>query len=330
MSETRPQPGETRPEVPNAHALHGGHTAVISWLKPGDEPVLWCAFAGVLSCGLIVHAVMLDEIQSATMSRWWAWGSGAVFSILAVVVIRYFILPVRAQRRLVRDVRRRALAASDPGKWREGDAEIILAGALCDAGIGPSGTRSPRTALKRLTRELDRFGICPPGVILDFRIARDVIAISLTEDLIEPEPVESRWTRRQWLLTLLAVPLILAIFWFTGRNPLLLGVLVPFLVIDLCRKALWVARDGVGLSGTGRFAGVGYIERSNGSRLASGEVVTLITHDRSENLRVRLLAPDRVIQLKFTSAADPGFIAFWQRWNHPHPRPELVEDRGGV
>jgi len=21
---------------------------------------------------------------------------------------------------------------------------------------------------------------------------------------------------------------------------------------------------------------------------------------------------------------DPGFIAFWQRWNHPHPRPELL------
>jgi len=24
------------------------------------------------------------------------------------------------------------------------------------------------------------------------------------------------------------------------------------------------------------------------------------------------------------SPRDPGFITFWQRWNHPHPRPELL------
>lgn len=327
MSESRPQPGETRPEVPNAHALHGGHTAVISWLKLGDEPVLWCAFAGVLSCGLIVHAVMLDEIQNGTMSRWWAWGSGAVFSILAVVVIRYFILPVRAQRRLVRDVRRRALAASDPGKWREGDAEIILAGALCDVGIGPSGTRSPRTALKRLTRELDRFGIRTPGIIFDARIASEVLAIERTEELVEPEPVESEWTQGQWLFSACMLVLLVAIYVLTGRKPQVLAFLCSLVIFDLAYKLVWVVRHGLGLRSTGMSAGVGYLELPNGARIGLWEAVTLVTRDRGENLRVRLLAPDRTIQLKFTSAADPGFVAFWQRWNHPHPRPELLESK---
>ncbi len=325
MSESRPQTGETRPGAPGPRGIHGGHTAVIRWPKPGDEPVLWCAFAGVLSCGLIVHAVMLDEIQNGTMSRWWAWGSGAVFSILAVVVIRYFILPVRAQRRLVRAARRRALAASDPGKWREGDAEIILAGALCDAGIGPSGTRSPRTALKRLTRELDRFGIRPPGIIFDARIASEVLAIERTEELVEPEPVESKWTQGQWVFSACMLVVLVTIYILTGHRPHVLAFLCSFVIFDLAYKLVWVVRHGLGLRSTGMHAGVGFIEGSNGSRIGSWEVVTLVTYDRGENLRVRLLAPDRTVQLKFTSAADPGFIAFWQRWNHPHPRPELLE-----
>lgn len=42
-------------------------------------------------------------------------------------------------------------------------------------------------------------------------------------------------------------------------------------------------------------------------------------------MEVLILGPRGNLLLTFASPHDPGFVEFWQRWNHPHPRPELLE-----
>jgi hypothetical protein len=59
--------------------------------------------------------------------------------------------------------------------------------------------------------------------------------------------------------------------------------------------------------------------------------VMLVGSLGGETLEVQLIGPRQTAFLAFASAEDPDFIALWQRWNHPHPRPELlVEQTSGV
>jgi hypothetical protein len=41
--------------------------------------------------------------------------------------------------------------------------------------------------------------------------------------------------------------------------------------------------------------------------------------------RVDLVGPAGHIALEFSRPDDLGFIALWQRWRHPRPRPELAD-----
>jgi len=72
-------------------------------------------------------------------------------------------------------------------------------------------------------------------------------------------------------------------------------------------------------------AGTGFIEGDNGVRVGSWQVLTHVSQASRRRIAVQVLQLDWRLAISFASPRDPGFIAFWQRWNHPHPRPELLE-----
>lgn len=48
------------------------------------------------------------------------------------------------------------------------------------------------------------------------------------------------------------------------------------------------------------------------------------TRDGTPPIFVTLTGPAGAMTLTFMDETDPDFIRLWQRWNHPHPRPELA------
>lgn len=163
-----------------------------------------------------------------------------------------------------------------------------------------------------------------PRVILDRRIAARVLAIERIPHLLEPESIDSSGTRLLDWLSWIWLPALIALYWLFGQRSLLLTGMIAVGVIALMMRIMAWMRTGVAPGATGLVAGVGYLEGPRGNRLSSGQVVTVICKARLQPMRVRLLSPDWNFELRFTSPRDPGFIAFWQRWNHPHPRPELL------
>jgi membrane protein implicated in regulation of membrane protease activity len=59
----------------------------------------------------------------------------------------------------------------------------------------------------------------------------------------------------------------------------------------------------------------------------AGEAVMVVEQPPWQALSVRFLGERRSPPLRFASIDSPSFIALWQRWNHPRPRPELLDNR---
>ncbi|GEM_PF-3416228 len=324
---------ETKPvasapiENATAIAVHSGHTVAIAWLQPHEESGYWILTAMIIVFGVLAFVANWPDIADGTRSIWWAIIIVAIFGTSAPMVPLILVRRIRAARRPVLQACQRARERTDPSQWQAGDAELVLADALCRANIGLTRTPSARGALRSIQARLATFGIRPPGVILEASIAPGVRAIQRKDGLLEPECFQTHSMRGIYLLAIIGLPAAIIATWINHRDSILIGFVALAFGFGLLTRLVRMIRSSIGLPIADPVAGIGYIELPNGERLGSWQAVTLVTSDWFNLLRVRLLSEGRTLTLTFRGTNDPGFITFWQRWNHPHPRPEFLEDR---
>ncbi len=298
--------------------------AIIEWMEPLELAAFCVLTTFFLVCGLIMGIVNAVDNVPPESPLWVVVTGPVVFLLFAVLVAMILVRP--AYRRWKRSRRAGKIAGTFDAATQltAQHSRDILAAAIRRAGLSATRELHSEPKLPIIKEQMARAGLGVPRIILDRRIAQQVLAIERTPHLLEPESIDSRGTRLLEYLSWLWLPGMIVLYWLLGEHSLLLLGFIAIGVVALALRIKHWIQTGVTPGETGLVAGVGYLEGPQGTRLSAGNVVTIICKARLQAMRVRLLAPDWNLELKFPSPRDPGFIAFWQRWNHPHPRPELV------
>lgn len=197
---------------------------------------------------------------------------------------------------------------------------------------------SNKRARKRLVWEQFRYHVLqrslnPPRTVVDSRINVRFHSINgLPEYFLEVEEIPVIGT--QDTLSVLAIcviavvggasliglwPLVVTVF--TGPAFVIL-VLVGIASAAPLRRFLIAAGRGAGRP-LAVLASPGVLDDQRGHRWVSDEA-TMFVRMQQAQVEVLVMGPGGQLFLTIDSATSGEFIALWQRWNHPHPRPELV------
>ncbi len=297
--------------------------AIIEWMEPLELAAYCVLTTFLLVCGLIMGIVNAVDNVPPESPLWVVVTGPVVFLLFAVLVAMILVRP--AYRRWKRSRHAETIAGTSDAATQltSEQSRDILSAAIRRAGISATRELHSEPRLPIIKEHMTRAGLGVPRIILDRRIAQQVLAIERTPHLLEPESIDSRGTRLLEYLSWLGL-LALIGFWFVGEHSfLLLGLIILGVIALVLRINYWI-QSGVTPGETGLVAGVGYLEGPRGKRQSASDVVMVISKPRLQVMRVRLLTADWNFELKFPSPRDPGFVAFRQRWNHPHPRPELL------
>ena len=178
---------------------------------------------------------------------------------------------------------------------------------------------------EKITNAFHKHNWTTPNYIIDQKYEKKINAIPRTPNLLEPEMIKRYGTIKEFLgrigLGLLSVFVIFGIKPF-GDWVDIIGYLIIFALFQQFVIIIIYIFTGRSSSNYGT-AGLGIIELNNGQTLRTEDCITLIY--KKGTMRVRLLASNgEIIDFDFADPDDPGFIIFWERWNHPNPRPELL------
>ena len=182
----------------------------------------------------------------------------------------------------------------------------------------------------RASRSLHHHAVGGSWCIIDGRLRRAMRRVHLIDDMLECEEVgESMQHAGTWTMVL------------AGLAALALGVLLARVGGGwVCGAAVcFVISFGLIASVVHRWivAGRGSLARMKGIVVGMGFVAdarhvwyaaTCVTILRYENGKIHLTILDHAghMSLLYLSAPMSSFVNFWQRWMHPHPRPELAAE----
>ncbi len=181
--------------------------------------------------------------------------------------------------------------------------------------------------------------------IVDHRLRAQCEKIPIVADLVEPEPIRvtgstsvadpGKEARRRrvglairvlWPIAFIGIAWVLfsnlgwpkILFWLTSALAIGCAFLPNFtLVSDPIFSSPPVAGLGVIRDGKGRLwtctESIMFVEPYYIPKAGSGVQVDLFGPHGAHKMH----------KIQFPSCLDDGFVSLWQRWNHPHPRPEL-------
>lgn len=162
--------------------------------------------------------------------------------------------------------------------------------------------------------------------IVDKALRPKLEAIPVSGDLVEAESADSRFaivSKRFWISTILALVGTVLYSGMAIRSPhferiFLAAACATMLFVQLAR-ALGVRVFGCGAP----VVGPGYIMNHQGNRrwTVDDSCVLLTRRTSMHRLVVEFVGPAGYLKATFENLDDPGFIALWQRWRHPNPRP---------
>lgn len=310
--------------------------AVIEWPRPTWlGPLVWFAVM------LLIAGMMLASIDAASMSglTWRLMAAVGLVAFAVILIAVEFSAHASQQRELQAVFDEATLAVARAGAegafdWEQVPGapgrEQMIAAILRTRSIDTRPAGRMTQPIRMLLDDLQALRINRPDVIVDHRIADRLREIPVRREMLEPEPVTSRWELSTWVVDL--AMLLAAAIWVWRVKDMPLRFLMPVsclspLIVRRFGAARLFFKHGVRPGDSGLVAGVGYLERADGSRISSTQAITVVYKHWSRPLCVRLGTRERCEDVYFTSTRDPGFIAFWQRWNHPHPRPELLGDK---
>lgn len=181
----------------------------------------------------------------------------------------------------------------------------------------------------RFQQRLAEVGLAPALTIVQAEIEEPLRTIPRDEAFVEPERVLGAMPRRS------------RAFWFQAA----LLVFFVWILVSSAMQAQWfatmmlsVAVVGIGMQLLKTFGihlsqanapimGMGAYSDHHGRRwsvLDSTIYVYPFSAGFQTLIFVELIGPDGHHAMSFHGLDDPGLIMFWQRWMHPHPRPDLV------
>lgn len=174
-----------------------------------------------------------------------------------------------------------------------------------------------------------------PRVVIDRMVAASVAEIPLQHDLLEPEIInESDFGNR--------IAAIMFLFFGVQRLIPPLNRDWPWGVFFLCMAVVMAARipairDRIPLLrdfGSNIIAGPGWVRDRRGRQWRFDDSVAIITPMRRRRslrssqrrgVRVRLVGPMGVRDVRFERTDNADLRVFWERWMHQAPRPEFAD-----
>jgi len=174
-----------------------------------------------------------------------------------------------------------------------------------------------------LRREMIRRGFpLPRFIIVGPKVAEKIKAIDLPTDLLEPEPIRTHGDRWNISLGLILLSFLFVTFggswYFVNRSPGVLGITI-LLGALIAYRLFKMFGSGFPMLGRSSVVAPGVVSDSREQVWSVYDTVTLITKKSAT-----LGGYKQNLHFKFNSPKDKGFVEFWQRWNHPNPRPELL------
>ncbi len=176
-----------------------------------------------------------------------------------------------------------------------------------------------------------QLGAQRPRAVVDREIAAGVASLSIPTDLIEPEIInESDIGNR----------IAAAMFTVFGVQRLIppLNQDWPWGVFFLCMALVMMARipairDRIPLLrdfGSNVVAGPGWVRDRRGRLWRADDSVAIITamrqrRSKRRGVRVRLVGPMGVRDVRFERTDNADLRVFWERWMHASPRPEFAD-----
>lgn len=172
----------------------------------------------------------------------------------------------------------------------------------------------------------------PPRTVVDTRIGeRFQSEHDLPEYLVETEEVPILGVGQAYMVLLLVGAVIIvgtsSIAWWPQLSGIIQNgrfyvVVAAVLVLTApFRRFLVSAGRGLGCP-LAVLASPGVIDNQRGKRWVAGEA-TMFVCTFGDDLHVAVVGPSGRLALYFDGSSSREFKALWQRWNHPHPRPEL-------
>lgn len=175
--------------------------------------------------------------------------------------------------------------------------------------------------------KLDAADLGQPRTLVDDRHLMAVATIGLPDELLEPETIAKGGGPPGCIAPALALTVLgCLLLGFASGSFVYPALGVVCLVISLPllpavrRRLPWVT-DQPRLP----IAGVGFVQDVKGRSWTVNNAIMLVKATGwIHGIRIELIGEAGLLPFAFGDETDPEFIKLWQRWNHPHPRPELL------
>jgi hypothetical protein len=211
----------------------------------------------------------------------------------------------------------------------------LLIGQLSHRGSIRSILTGGRWSWSDMVRAAGDESIDMPRALVDRRLSPAIREIEIPDDLVEREFIAESFSAGNGLvIVVLALVLFLA-----GRAAIggdWAGAAIFIVVAAIFAPSIpWVKKYVPMLRAEAQapIAAPGEVKDHRGRRWCAENAVMLVQPGPAiwsrggQGLHVCLLGEAGRLELAFQSPRDPDFITLWQRWVHPHPRPDLaVED----
>jgi len=208
--------------------------------------------------------------------------------------------------------------------------EAVTALLVDMTGLIPPGLRQPVRPehATEFQRKLTGLGFPHTPTIVDQLLRNTIEKIEIPEEFFEPERVLSQ-PRRWSAFTLLAM-VVIPFYSLTLLGPGLLegdpmkilfgGFFLLLMGVPALRSFGW--RIGESLSPV---VSLGAVEDRRGRRWTVLDSCLFVRKAKMQRnvVLVDLAGPAGFLTMGFWGVDDAGFVLLWQRWMHPHPRPEL-------
>lgn len=315
-------------------------------VRSGPPPIVVvesAAGSNTLSCGMaIVSNARMLIIMPAMMIAVFLFlhcvsgelSAGVAWFMIVVQTLVFTVLYGRSIRSSVRDWRiDREMFAKDGGDRRSDESSIVTK-ALLEVGglVRPSllTDRPRRATVGRFQQLLRDAGLRPALVIVQVGLEVPLRAIPTPSEFVEPERLLLGTMQRR-SMTFIFNLLLLAFAVWVLVNSARAGhwMMTAFISIGLAVLGMQILKSfGVHVSeGKAPVMGMGVFSDHKGRRWSVQDSCVYLwpMKQRLQSFVVaELVGPDGYHRLFFHGLDDPALRMFWQRWMHPHPRPDLV------
>ena len=313
--------------VPNAFAPRGT-MAPVAFLHRRAGSV-WISLLLALICGGGSAAIILWSERTKTPPSI-DWVAALVLLGCIALVLLWNAVVNWWRRRSNRRVDRMMATLAGP-EW---DASVALSRALHAAGWRTLDTTLPFISRERrwksLQRLLDSHAHPKPKAIVDWRLSKQCHDIGWTEELLDPESLDSRiagdgvvfvWRSRVGILVC-GVALSSCMALRSGWSGFLLALLLC--LIFFTAGAAWpIFRAGIPRLRAAPIAAMGTVIDSRQRRWTSADSILLVEPE-NQNIIAVLYGPAGRLRLRFHNRDDEGFAALWRHWIHPKPNFDLL------